>query len=486
MEWTDNAPTQYKNKNCFQRMSLMQKPITCNFFREKHGKGPSDRAGACFKTYILKIVKSKKATFSTIEDLASYCTHNYEWQVECPSHCEGEKSLKTDKIHSLCKIIYYPNLNLKGIDDMKTVDSTQKIHSVRNMGTEGVLEERMFTCCCEKCMFGVGECTFPDYSDEWKLVSVLGKRHLKSFVKSGGVGAIQKWCNTKTKSIHSQNQVSNLKRDECNPKNNVRKSDRRKLSTVESDINISKIKSSTSNTATKTTKLTASHTATKTASTIATKAASTADGPFNWKKMLDKLHKARSYDKIVQLVHDNVLPPIELNKKYQQSSDDKTDPVAMHFFPNDLPPNVVPTHTLGDGNCFPQALSNVVFGTQNRHVKIRVQLVFKAVLNEQFYLSNECLSLGVQGRLPTRPNLRALSTTVVSRYCLYSGDDYVTGYRMLVEEMQGVYHRDIVKIGRKGGFMGIWQFHQAAEISKNPICGVYPDGKGKVKVNANL
>ena len=63
--------------------------------------------------------------------------------------------------------------------------------------------------------------------------------------------------------------------------------------------------------------------------------------------MLDKLHKARSYDNIVQLVHDNVLPPIELNKKYQQSSDDKTDPVAMHLFPNDHPPNVVPTHTLG-------------------------------------------------------------------------------------------------------------------------------------------
>ena len=255
---------------------------------------------------------------------------------------------------------------------------------------------------------------------------------------------------------------------------------------VESDINVSKIKSSASNTATKTTKSTASHTAMKTASTIATKVATTADGPFNWKKMLDKLHKAHSYDKIVQLVHDNVLPPIELNKKYQQSSDDKTDPVAMHFFPNDHPPNVVPTHTLGDGNCFPRALSNALFRTQNRHVEIRVRLVFKAVLNEQFYLSNEYLSLGVQGRLPARPNLRAPSTTVVSRYCMYSGDDYVTGYRMSVEEMQGVYRRDIVRIGRKGGFMGIWQFHQAAEISKNPICSVYPDGKGKVKVNANL
>ena len=119
---------------------------------------------------------------------------------------------------------------------------------------------------------------------------------------------------------------------------------------VESDIYVLKIKLSASNPSTKTTKLTAIHTATKTskltASYTATKAATTADGPCNWKKMLDKLHKARSYNKIVQLVHDNVLPPIELNKKYQQSSDDETDPVAIHFFPNDHTPNVVPTHTI--------------------------------------------------------------------------------------------------------------------------------------------
>ena len=248
LEWTDNAPCQYKSRNCFQRMSLMKYPITHNFFGEKHGKGPSNRAGACFKTYVSKIVKSKKATFLTIEDLASYCTDNYERQVECPGDCEGEKSPKTDKIHNLRKIIYSPNIDSKGIDKLVTVDGTRKIHSVRNTGTKGVLEKRMFTCCCEKCIFGVGECAFPDYSDEWKLVSVLGTRHLKSFVKSGKVGAIQKWRNTKTKSIRIQNQVSNLKRHECNPKSNVRKSARQKLSTVDSDIDVLKIKLSASDT----------------------------------------------------------------------------------------------------------------------------------------------------------------------------------------------------------------------------------------------
>ena len=68
-------------------------------------------------------------------------------------------------------------------------------------------------------MFGVGECAFPDYADEWKPVSVFLKRHLKASLKSRGVGAIQKWCNTKTKSIRSQNPV--LKCNDCDPKSNV-------------------------------------------------------------------------------------------------------------------------------------------------------------------------------------------------------------------------------------------------------------------------
>ena len=124
LEWTDNAPTQYKNRNSFQRMSLMAKPITRNYFGEKHGKGPSDRAGACFKTYISKIVKSKKSTLTTIEELARYCTDNYERQVECPGHCEDEKSPKTDKIHNLRKIIFHPNITEKAFQETKTVDST--------------------------------------------------------------------------------------------------------------------------------------------------------------------------------------------------------------------------------------------------------------------------------------------------------------------------------------------------------------------------
>ena len=70
---------------------------------------------------------------TTIEELARYCTDNDEWQVECPGHCEDEKSPKTDKIHNLGKIIFHPKITKKAFQETKTVDGMWKIHSVHNM-----------------------------------------------------------------------------------------------------------------------------------------------------------------------------------------------------------------------------------------------------------------------------------------------------------------------------------------------------------------
>ena len=61
----------------------------------------------------------------------------------------------TLRVSSIRIFILIPIPIFNSIDDLKTVDGMRKIHSVRNTGTKGVLEERMFTCCCEKCMCNV-------------------------------------------------------------------------------------------------------------------------------------------------------------------------------------------------------------------------------------------------------------------------------------------------------------------------------------------
>ena len=71
IEWTDQASNQYKSWNAFFQLTVSNLLITHNNFGVKHGKGPSDRAGAHFKNFVTGVVKSKKALLVTVEELPS-------------------------------------------------------------------------------------------------------------------------------------------------------------------------------------------------------------------------------------------------------------------------------------------------------------------------------------------------------------------------------------------------------------------------------
>ena len=136
------------------------------------------------------------------------------------------------------------------------------------------------------------------------------------------------------------------------------------------------------------------------------------------------------YAEVVGLVRRYILPQIDLSQKYCQTVCDVICRIAMLFYPKDHPPNVVPNKTHGDGNCFFWAVSHALFGTEERHIEVRVWIVFEAVLNEDLHLSCNYLSLGVQNMVQQRPNLRSSSSTIVTRYYLYSGDEYIRGLRL--------------------------------------------------------
>ena len=109
IEWTDHASSQYKSRKAFFRMTMSDIPTTRNYFGVKHGKGPSDRAGAHFKNFVAGVVKSKKALLVTVEELAKY-SKKYDHQVECDGHHERhENSNTTDKVHNLLKVLYTGN-----------------------------------------------------------------------------------------------------------------------------------------------------------------------------------------------------------------------------------------------------------------------------------------------------------------------------------------------------------------------------------------
>ena len=81
----------------------------------------------------------------------------------------------------------------------------------------------------------------------------------------------------------------------------------------------------------------------------------------------------------------------------------------------------------------------------------------------------------MKNNVPAHPNLRRPSTTIVTWYCLYSGDDSIRGHRLNETEIQHVYRQDVMRIKNVNNYAGIWQFHQAAEVGKMPIGTVYPE-----------
>ena len=84
IEFTDHASSQYKSRFTFYYMTLLDVPCTLHYFGVKHGKGPSDHAGANFKCKIRSAVRAGKFLLSA-DAIAEYCMENFDCQIGCGS-----------------------------------------------------------------------------------------------------------------------------------------------------------------------------------------------------------------------------------------------------------------------------------------------------------------------------------------------------------------------------------------------------------------
>ena len=423
-------------------LTVMKIPTTRNFFGMKHGKGPSDRAGAHFMNFVSGVVKSKKAMLVSVKDLTEYSMKEYDHQVKCDGkHERDENSKSKNAAHNLIKVIYTEGKipHLDSLDQTVTYEGTRNIHTIRNTRVEGIMEKRDMSCCCPKCLYDEGDCVYPEYADVWTPISVVGAKKLKH-VK---LRSIQNWRIEKTIAVRSvqnarPNVIPNGSSDKrvkkstarCKLKmtDKVRNSETEKLQIDEVGCTNDAVDI----------KSMANETVLKDSTQVCT------DCPFDWNKVAKELHACHIFEEVVCVVRRYTLPHIRLNRKYRQMLQDVICEVAMVFYPSDHPPNFVPIQTYGDGNCFFRAVSHALFGTEERHVKIHVRIVFEAILNEPLHLSSNYLSLGMRNNLPTRPNLRRPSSTIVTRYCLYSGDDSIGGLRLNEMEIQHIYRQDVM------------------------------------------
>ena len=64
-EFTDQAPSQYKNKSVFRYLAQEKIPTIRNYFSVRHGKGPCDACAGRIKRRLATLVKSEECTINS-------------------------------------------------------------------------------------------------------------------------------------------------------------------------------------------------------------------------------------------------------------------------------------------------------------------------------------------------------------------------------------------------------------------------------------
>ena len=78
IEFTDQAPRQYKNKIAFRYLCQDKKPRERNFFGIRHGKGPCDACAGRIKGRLAKLVKSETCIVNSARSCFEACKEHFE------------------------------------------------------------------------------------------------------------------------------------------------------------------------------------------------------------------------------------------------------------------------------------------------------------------------------------------------------------------------------------------------------------------------
>jgi hypothetical protein len=124
-----------------------------------------------------------------------------------------------------------------------------------------------------------------------------------------------------------------------------------------------------------------------------------------------------------------------------------------------------PINVCPDGNCLPRCGSLCTFGTENRHVEIRMRIIHELVLHEDMYLDHSFLANGM-------PEQQCRKDTP-GIYTQYS-EQYKFGAKITTDLRRAVYRAGIMSITKVASYMGVWQMHALASVLHCPVQSVYP------------
>ena len=111
---------------------------------------------------------------------------------------------------------------------------------------------------------------------------------------------------------------------------------------------------------------------------------------LSWSAILTALCQQRSFFQLQRYIAANPIPQLAnaADDTFRQSETNILELVALHHIPKDTDPNFAPVQIEGNGNCFPCTISYLLSMTQDRHMEIRIRIIYEAVMNMGQYLDD--------------------------------------------------------------------------------------------------
>ena len=148
IKFTDQAPSQYKNKTAFNYFSSSKILTQKNYFGVRHGKSSCNAYTGRVKQGVTRLVKNGDAVVNSAETFYDTCVKHLEKPMETSDKCQNY--MLTFQLHR--KVCLRPStLKWPGIPD------TCKLHQIGNTGGK-VLYFQKFSCCCFGCLYGTLPC----------------------------------------------------------------------------------------------------------------------------------------------------------------------------------------------------------------------------------------------------------------------------------------------------------------------------------------
>ena len=118
---------------------------------------------------------------------------------------------------------------------------------------------------------------------------------------------------------------------------------------------------------------------------------------LNWHCLHQKLLVCKNYEDLSLLCNELVYIIPDILDTFTGEftiGDDRIDHTAFYYVPRDIPQEFIlhhPVEILCDGNCFFRSLSQLVYGTEGKHIEMRSRIMIDSVINFNKYTDNSYL-----------------------------------------------------------------------------------------------